>query len=408
MTMIQIISDADPTLAQPNDVAKKKRGQKHFKIAEPDMPSDELRGRLIESLAEANELIPAWNRLMQVAVAPNPFFDPSFLLPAMQHLGNGKVSLLVIEAPRRNTSNTGIVICGLVPVVQRRIYGIPLRTLEVWKHDQCFDCTPLIRTDCKKQAWEFMLEFVNDELNTSLFSLNTVLGEGDFANLVTEKNFNSNLATFCRDAFTRACFKPTSDEETYFKTSVAKSTRKGTERLRRKLEKLGEVTTDYFYNYDPELIRKFLELEASGWKGAGGTALASQPDTKSFFEDMMSKSMKDGKGVIAQISLNQQAIAMLVVLQQDSRTAQFKIAFDEQLKEFTPGTMVEFDEIRRMFTDEIEFSDSCADPNHSMINRLWHDRVRFQSLVIAKNKMLPRLAVSMMPIIQQFKFLFSK
>ena len=70
--------------------------------------------------------------------------------------------------------------------------------------------------------------------------------------------------------------------------------------------------------------------------------------------------------------------------------------------------MVEFDEVSRMFADEIEFSDSCADPNHSMINRVWSDRVRFQSLVIASNKVLPRLAVSLMPVIQQAKFLFSK
>ncbi|MEZ6154074.1 MAG: GNAT family N-acetyltransferase [Pirellulaceae bacterium] len=383
-------------------------GQEHFRVAEADLPADDFRGRIIDSVAEAVALIPAWKRLMQLAVSRNPYFDPSFLLPAMRYLGEGKVSLLVIEASQRNRKNTTPILCGVIPVVFRKVYGIPMRTLEIWKHDQCFDCTPLIRADCKEGAWRFMLEFIHNDLKANLFSMNTVLGEGDFSNLLTEHSFDRRLSVFHRDAFTRACFKPLDDEETYLRTFVAKSTRKGTLRLRRKLEQLGELNTEFLYDYDAQLVSQFLDLEASGWKGTVGTALASKPTTKLFFEDMMQRCMRDGNAVVVRVTLDKRPIAMLIVLQQASRAAQFKIAFDEQFKEFTPGTMVEFDEIRRMFADAIEYSDSCADPNHSMINRVWGGRVRFQSLVVANDRMLPRIAVALMPIVQQAKHVFSK
>ncbi len=382
--------------------------QEHFRVAEADIPADDFCGRIIDSVDEAAALIPAWKRLMQVAVSRNPFFDPSFLLPAMQYLGEGKVSLLAIEASQRNRKNTTSVLCGVIPVVFRKVYGLPMRTLEIWKHDQCFDCTPLIRTDCKKDAWRFMLEFINKDLKARLFSMNTVLGEGDFSNLLTEHSFNCGLSVFHRDAFTRACFTPLNDEETYLKTFVAKSTRKGTLRLRRRLEQLGDLNTEVIHDYDARLVSQFLDLEASGWKGTAGTALASKPTTKLFFEGMMQRCMNDGNAVVVRVTLDKRPIAMLIVLQQASRAAQFKIAFDEQFKEFTPGTMVEFDEISRMFSDAIEYCDSCADPNHSMINRVWGGRVRFQSLVIANDRILPRLAVALMPIVQQAKFIFSK
>ena len=405
--MIQVITNTQSS-ADAIVPAKKKLGQTHFKVAAADLPAGDFRGRVIESVEDAIELIPSWERLLDVAIAPNPFFAPNFLLPAMQHLGETGVSLLVIESSQRNKSNTGSVLCGLFPIVRKKLYGIPLPTLEIWKHEQCYDCTPLIRADCKKDVWDFILKFISEDLKTSLFSMNTVSGEGEFLNLLTENGFDNGRTVFQRDAFTRACFKPLEDEETFLMTNVAKSTRKGTARTRRKLEKRGVLETDFLYEYTPEIVQQFLELEASGWKGEGGTALKSQTETQLFLDGMLRRSMPQGNATVVRISLDARPIAMLVVLQQGRKAAQFKIAFDEQLKEYSPGTMVEFDEVSRMFADEIEFSDSCADPKHSMINRVWSDRVRFQSLVIASNKVLPRLAVSLMPVIQQAKFLFSK
>ncbi len=124
--MIQSVIDV--VNQSPSDIAivspLSKEGQEHFRVAEADIPTDDFRGRIINSVDEAVALIPAWKRLMQVAVSQNPFFDPSFLLPAMQYLGEGKVSLLAIEASQRNRKNTTSVLCGVIPVVFQKVFQL--------------------------------------------------------------------------------------------------------------------------------------------------------------------------------------------------------------------------------------------------------------------------------------------
>ena len=119
-----------------------------------------------------------------------------------------------------------------------------------------------------------------------------------------ENGFDNGRTVFQRDAFTRACFKPLEDEETFLMTNVAKSTRKGTARTRRNLEKRGVLETDFLCEYTPEIVQQFLDLEASGWKGAGGTALKSQTETKLFLDDMLRRSMPQSNAVVVRLSLD--------------------------------------------------------------------------------------------------------
>ncbi len=395
---------APPPIEKPS----KKNAQKHYRVAEVDLPANEFSGRLIHDVSELERLMPAWNRLLETSIHANPFFHPNFLIPAISHLGDKNVSILAIESPQRMNKEGTPVLCALVPMIRRNIYGFPLSCMEVWKHDLCFDGTPLIRRDCAEATLDFMLEFVGNALKTSLLSFDTVLAEGPLAKLLIN-NFHQNHRTvFYRDQFTRACFQPMDCAETFINTKVAKSTRKGTQRLRRKLEKQGAVETDFLTNYSPELIDEFLALEAAGWKGNDGTALKCKDSTRKFFHEMSRRMLDSGNMVITRTSLDDRPIAMLCDFQHDAQGAQFKIAFDESLQDYSPGLILEFDTVKRLHNTDMKFIDSCADPNHSMINRVWQDRVSYQSLVIALRGQLSQFAVSSMPLIQQTKKLFQK
>lgn len=53
----------------------------------------------------------------------------------------------------------------------------------------------------------------------------------------------------------------------------------------------------------------------------------------------------------------------------------FKIAYDEALARFSPGVMIEIENLKRFLTDsQAEWMDSCANENHPMINSLWMER----------------------------------
>ena len=392
--------------AAPSPPKTKKAGQKHYRVSEADLPELSFAGQLIRSADQLEPLLEPWRRLLDVSIRPNSFFDPDFLIPAIRHLGDANVSVLVIDAAQRVDPLGPRVICGLLPVIKKKFYGIPINCLEIWKHDQCFDSTPLIRYDCATEVLEFIFEFLAEEMNTNLISMNTVAGEGAIANLLTDNFYRNSRTVFHRDEFTRSCFRPMCDGETYIKTKVSKNTRKGTRRLSRKLAFQGELVTEVSTDCSNQWIEEFLNLESAGWKGQTGTSIASDQATRQFFCEMTSRMLNSNRLIISRTSFDDRPISMFVDLIHQGRGAHFKTTFDESFGEYSPGLIAELANIHRLHQSNIEFVDSCADPDHSMINRVWPDRVRFQSLVIAIRGPISRLAVSTFPLMQFLSCIF--
>ncbi len=401
---------AKPNLAGIQNAKPRKSAQVHYRTCEPDLPAFEFKSRLIDSADELEAIVDSWKRLAEVAMRPNLCFDPGFLIPAFKHLNNGTASLLVVEAPQRINPDAQKVLCALMPVARRRFYGYPLSCLEIWKHDQCFDCTPLIRRDCGREVLSYIFETLSKDTGASLLSFDTVAGEGEFQEVLTDVLYRNSATVFRRDAFTRACFCPMQDAETYIKTKVSKSCRKNTLRLERKLGKDGELEVTTLADNDSaaQWTRDFLSLEASGWKGQGKTALASQESNCGFFEEMSQRMAATGKLAMLKIAYRNQPIGMLFDLHHEDYAIAFKTAFDESYAEYSPGLIAELHNIKRLHDCDVRMMDSCADPDHPMINRVWKDRNRYQSFVVAIGGQLSRFAVASMPLVQATGKLFKK
>jgi len=379
--------------------------QIHAKLFENDLPKFEFKCRLVSELEELEELAEQWNRLHDVCLKPNPFMDPNFLIPAIRHLSNpGSVSVLVVEAPNRRNVKAPKVLCALMPLIKRRMYGIPQKCFEIWKHDFCYDSTPLIREDCGKGAFSAALDFLGGDLNAKMFSMDTVSGQGKFQNLVTDLIYERSHGVFSRDAFTRACFIPDTDAEFYIRKNVSKNTRKNATRMEAQLEELGtlEHQTVEDGSLGDHWIDEFLEIEASGWKGKDGTAMLSDPSTKRFFKEMAQLHLANGSLSLLKVSLDKHPIAMLCNLQRGGYAVAFKTAYDENYGQYSPGVIAELKSIERYYADGIEKLDSCATPDHTMINRIWSDRTRMQSIVMSLGGSLSKLAVASLPFLQAF------
>jgi hypothetical protein len=79
----------------------------------------------------------------------------------------------------------------------------------------------------------------------------------------------------------------------------------------------------------------------------------------------------------------------------------FKIAYDEGQSHFSPGVMLELENIKRVHCRrEIAWMDSCASPEHPMIDRLWLDRRVIQSVVVPTGKGSGSFWVSVLPLIR--------
>nr|WP_246409772.1 GNAT family N-acetyltransferase [Kaistia hirudinis] len=126
----------------------------------------------------------------------------------------------------------------------------------------------------------------------------------------------------------------------------------------------------------------FLALEAGGWKGRQGTALAADPKSRSFALAALLGSLP-GMATIDELLLGGDPIAMLASFQSGGRAVSWKIAYDERFARFSPGVqlMLEASDAWAAAGD-VALVDSLAAAGHPMIDGLWPDRIRIGLLAL--------------------------
>ena len=367
-----------------------------------DTPDGQWRARWIDSVEELETMYASWMRLLETAVHRNLFLDPDFFIPAFKHFGDRSTRVLAIEASQKSKPSAAPVLCGLIPLQRKKIYGMPLSAMEVWNSPQCVDGTPLLRSDCASEVLEFAWEFLVQHEKVALLSLNTVSNDGAFGCALNDLLFAKGVQPFYRSSWTRAGFVPEKDSDTYFQKHVSSSVQRTQRRLARRLAERGDISTAAFRDR-ADLVTHFLRLESSGWKQAAGTALDATDATRLFFEEMVTRSLVREKVSFLCVQLNGRPISMLCDLYSGGQGYAYKTAFDDSLREFSPGVMAELENIRYMHQMGVTRMDSCTAPDNQTINRIWGTRLRFHSLVIPLQARLSRWTVALMPLLQQLK-----
>jgi hypothetical protein len=131
-------------------------------------------------------------------------------------------------------------------------------------------------------------------------------------------------------------------------------------------------------------LQGFLALEAKGWKGVAGTALVQNPELRRFAESAVDALAQQGQASVARLLLGSQPIACIVTLQSAGGAWCWKIAYDESLARFSPGVQAMMELTEALLADAtVAFADSCATPDHPMIDHLWRERLAMADLMIA-------------------------
>ena len=350
------------------------------------------------STAELESLAESWEILSQSALWRNPSFEPNSLIPALAHLNNGNVRVLVIE---NAAAGNGPQLVGLVPVETKRLYRLPFKAAEIWKHDQCFDATPLLHKHLAVQAWSMICRQLDDE-GYKLLSLDTVSAESAMEDVFRETEHLLNQHRFQRDQYQRAAFRPAETADAYVQQFVSKSTRKNFRRMLRRLEAEGVVTWEASNRTSDfqKLADAFLRIESSGWKGRAGTALASHAATRDYYLELIERSAALGKARFLSLNLDGHPIAMLSDLQSGDIVYSYKTAYDEAFASFSPGQLVEVKNIEYLQRDGIRLGDSCTATDNSTINRIWGQKLQFQNVIFSLRPGLARTALGALPFIQ--------
>lgn len=313
-----------------------------------------------------------WAALAQDAAEANAFYAPDMLGAALDHLA-GAGAVRMVEAQEEGE------LIGLLPVTAMPRHGrLPIACTGNWMHDHCFFGAPLIRRGQEKAAWANMLA-----------QLDEAAWAGGFLYLQGLDAAGANAAALealCVEQrrgrrevhrYDRAMLRSELDAERYWETQVRAKKRKEIRRLQKRLAELGTVAQHMLNDRAglPGWCADFLALEASGWKGREGTALACRPNDAAFFRAACAAAFDAGRLHFLRIDLDDRPIAMLANFRHGEGAFSFKIAFDEEMGRYSPGVLIELMNLHAVQGNPaIAWMDSCAAADHSMIDSLWAER----------------------------------
>jgi CelD/BcsL family acetyltransferase involved in cellulose biosynthesis len=118
--------------------------------------------------------------------------------------------------------------------------------------------------------------------------------------------------------------------------------RKNLRRYRRKLENRGSVSVELRTGAtaDAQFLPEFLDLEASGWKGRCGTAIANSPSTVAFYETLIRNLAAQGRWEWHVIRVGERIVAAEMAVCSQASLVLLKYTFDEDFADCRPGHLL--------------------------------------------------------------------
>ncbi len=327
------------------------------------------------SMRNSERFIAAWDDLARHASEPNAFNESWYLLPALDAFDT-------LHAVQLFTMWQGAAfespMIALMPLASSGQYGRwPVPHLQNWLHHNAFLGTPLVRRNCELAFWQALLPVLDASPGRSLFfHINGMTSDGPVKTALVEHctATGRNMGNVHHEY--RALLEGTLSPAAYLETAVRGKKRK---ELRRQKNRLAEEGVLVFERYTDsagldEWISAFLALERSGWKGDNGSALDCSDQTRTLFRTALRGAAAQGRLERLDLRLDGRPLVMLVNFLSFPGSFSFKTAFDESYARFSPGVLLQIENLDLLNRTDIDWCDSCAAEGHPMIDSLWTGR----------------------------------
>lgn len=312
-----------------------------------------------------------WNALADDCVEPNAFCESWFLAPALRQFDRqGRVRIFTIWQDGE--------LCGLMPLAANARYGRWLMPhVQNWLHHNAFLGVPLVRNGYETAFWQAFLDLMDRQPGRALFvHLNGLPTDGALAMALTQVAHAQGRRFDCVERKSRAFLQSDLAPQAYFDDAVRAKKRK---ELRRQKSRLSEEGVLTFLRSDGDegleaWAEEFLTLEKRGWKGRNGSALGCADATRNLFIEALKGAAFAGKLERLDLRLDGKPLAMLVNFLCASGSFSFKTAFDEDYARFSPGVLLQIENLALLERCDVDWCDSCAAEGHPMIDGLWTGR----------------------------------
>ena len=357
-------------------------------------------GTIVEVRSDAaalRALVPDWEALAAEVCEPNPFYEHWTLLPALEARG---------DEAFRDLRCIAVWIDGklgaLFPMrLQRRWRGMPLTALCSWRHRNMLIGTPLISAKGgARTATRCIAALLHSGL-APVVEFEWTSAGGPFYGALTEAAASAGLPWTITDSYSRALLLKDRDPRPRFNSNMKNNLRRWQARLGAvgKLTPVRLAPGDDFEAWTQE----FMRLEASGWKGRAGTALACREDDRRFVAGVFGEAFRRGRLHITGLDLDGRPLARHVMISAGEGSFSFKLAYDETHASCSPGILAEVENVRQfMETPGLRWIDSHTARESTWYARVWKDRRTVHRVAIGAHG-AGRLAVASLPFLRLAK-----
>lgn len=351
-----------------------------------DIPPRALQHIVVER-ADSERLAairPFWLDLLRRSDEPNVFMDPvlarvaaatypaaecaAFL--AWSHASDGRPRLVGVW-----TFRVGFARYSIIPV---RVLAAP-----AFLHG--YAATPVIDPSCLDDALEAILDAIAaDNRLPDIVTLDAMATDGATMAALTRVLIRRGNPPRILDRSRRPRLRSGVNGEVYLQKALSSASRKKLRQQRRRLSEKGELSSVVIA--DPPAVRRaledFLRMEASGWKGEQGTALLCNEADAAFTRAAIGALADQDCACIHALYLDHAPASMQIVLRAGAAAFTWKIAYDETLRDFSPGMLLLEDYTAAFLKDaSIAFVNSCTYDESSFMS-VWTERESIANLWI--------------------------
>jgi CelD/BcsL family acetyltransferase involved in cellulose biosynthesis len=282
-----------------------------------------------------DDLAEEWRNLCATAADDQPFFRPEWIRAHLRAFApEAKVLLITARIDGR--------LCLLLPMVEEKqmFSGLPVRRLRspVNAHGGRFDAVRTLGPDGDAAicaAWKFLkeldgwdlLEFPYTPAGSTIERLIAKAEESGFRTAQVQERPNPYVPV-------------PSDPEFLKQMPLSSRLRTKLRQARRELAEQGSLNLFRVDAADRSALDRFYHLEASGWKGKEGSAIACGIRTRQFYDEIAESAARFGYFSLYMLELNGQLLAAHFALTSANRCYSPKVAYHESFKQFAPGHLI--------------------------------------------------------------------
>lgn len=156
----------------------------------------------------------------------------------------------------------------------------------------------------------------------------------------------------------------------HYRASLSGNFRSNLNKAARKLGKLPHVTTEFLSGAaaSPELLPRFMEVEARSWKGTEGTAILNSPSEVAFYRTLVRRLAAAGWLEWHLLNAGEKTIAANLAVRFNSTVVVWKLGYDAEYAKCSPGNML-FEHLVKHAYDSGNISEI-----NLLTEQPWHER----------------------------------